>query len=260
MDFKEIMEAEILAKRKRFEERAGAKKYIRRGEHDGGVTVKDHDEQVGGVAAKNHDEQVEEEPITLKESQRSPIPLKESQQPPTLFKESQQSPTLSKESQQSSNTSPSKLPDEALLVGAMETGRIRPEDVKTDTGTVRSLVSLFLRRLIREQGAVLLQRKTEERESREGKLASSVYQQCQEHIKPLLRHLRKNTLPLDVLQSLAMICGLMQQREYVKANDMYLRLAIGNAPWPIGVTAVGIHERSSQEKIKSNQVARMSII
>uniref|UniRef100_Q99633-2 Isoform 2 of Pre-mRNA-splicing factor 18 n=1 Tax=Homo sapiens TaxID=9606 RepID=Q99633-2 len=25
-------------------------------------------------------------------------------------------------------------------------------------------------------------------------------------------------------------------REYVKANDAYLQMAIGNAPWPIGVT------------------------
>ena len=41
----------------------------------------------------------------------------------------------------------------------------------------------------------------------------------------------------------------MQEREYLKANDSYLRLSIGNAPWPIGVTMVGIHERSAREKI-----------
>ena len=34
-----------------------------------------------------------------------------------------------------------------------------------------------------------------------------------------------------------------------QANDIYLKLAIGNAPWPIGVTSVGIHERSAREKI-----------
>ena len=33
-------------------------------------------------------------------------------------------------------------------------------------------------------------------------------------------------------------------------------MAVGNAPWPIGVTMVGIHERSAREKIFSNQVAR----
>jgi pre-mRNA-splicing factor 18 len=45
------------------------------------------------------------------------------------------------------------------------------------------------------------------------------------------------------------ICMYMQEREYLKANDSYLRLSIGNAPWPIGVTMVGIHERSAREKI-----------
>lgn len=47
---------------------------------------------------------------------------------------------------------------------------------------------------------------------------------------------------------------MMRAREYVKANDAYLRLSIGNAPWPMGVTMVGIHERSAREKIFSNQV------
>lgn len=41
------------------------------------------------------------------------------------------------------------------------------------------------------------------------------------------------------------------------ANDAYLRLSIGNAPWPIGVTMVGIHERSARERIHSNQVAHV---
>lgn len=49
----------------------------------------------------------------------------------------------------------------------------------------------------------------------------------------------------------------MQTREYIKANDAYLRLSIGNAPWPIGVTMVGIHERSGREKIFSNNVAHV---
>ncbi|OMH81979.1 Pre-mRNA-splicing factor 18 [Zancudomyces culisetae] len=49
----------------------------------------------------------------------------------------------------------------------------------------------------------------------------------------------------------------MHQREYIKANDCYLRLAIGNAPWPIGVTMVGIHERSARENINASKVAHV---
>jgi pre-mRNA-splicing factor 18 len=79
-----------------------------------------------------------------------------------------------------------------------------------------------------------------------------------------------------VLGRLAEIVHFMQKREYQKANDSYLRLSIGNAPWPIGVTMVGyviqilsshfldltnmclrIHERSAREKISTDQVAHV---
>lgn len=44
----------------------------------------------------------------------------------------------------------------------------------------------------------------------------------------------------DVLMNIAKIAHYMQVREYLKANDAYLQLSIGNAPWPIGVTMVGV--------------------
>lgn len=47
------------------------------------------------------------------------------------------------------------------------------------------------------------------------------------------------SLPADVLARMAEIVHYMQKRQYQKANDSYLRLSIGNAPWPIGVTMVG---------------------
>lgn len=36
----------------------------------------------------------------------------------------------------------------------------------------------------------------------------------------------------------AQIFRQMYERNYVQAADMYLRMAIGNAAWPIGVTMV----------------------
>ena len=47
------------------------------------------------------------------------------------------------------------------------------------------------------------------------------------------------------------------KRDYLAAMDQYIKLAIGNAPWPIGVTMVGIHERSAREKIYTNSVAHI---
>lgn len=88
-------------------------------------------------------------------------------------------------------------------------------------------------------------------------MASATQQQSQDYLKPFFQKLKSQTLPADVLEHIVQISNYMQMREYVKANDVYLRLSIGNAPWPIGVTMVGIHERSAREKIHSNQVAHV---
>jgi pre-mRNA-splicing factor 18 len=80
-----------------------------------------------------------------------------------------------------------------------------------------------------------------------------------------------------MLARMAEVVHYMQKRQYQRANDSYLRLSIGNAPWPIGVTMVGcvffswfcscrllfgsqhysIHERSAREKISADQVAHV---
>jgi pre-mRNA-splicing factor 18 len=64
-------------------------------------------------------------------------------------------------------------------------------------------------------------------------------------------------MPPDVIRLLAEIVHHMQTRGYQKANDAYLRLSIGNAAWPIGVTSVGIHERSAREKIGIDNIAHV---
>jgi len=64
-------------------------------------------------------------------------------------------------------------------------------------------------------------------------------------------------MPADVIRYLAEIVHHMQTRSYQRANDAYLRLSIGNAAWPIGVTSVGIHERSAREKIGQDNIAHV---
>ncbi|XP_030072355.1 pre-mRNA-splicing factor 18 isoform X2 [Microcaecilia unicolor] len=91
----------------------------------------------------------------------------------------------------------------------------------------------------------------------QGKLASATHKQTESYLRPLFRKLRKRTLPADIKESITDIIQFMLQREYVKANDAYLQMAIGNAPWPIGVTMVGIHARTGREKIFSKHVAHV---
>uniref|UniRef100_A0A8C5BED3 Pre-mRNA-splicing factor 18 n=1 Tax=Gadus morhua TaxID=8049 RepID=A0A8C5BED3_GADMO len=91
----------------------------------------------------------------------------------------------------------------------------------------------------------------------QGKLASATHSQTETYLKPLFRKLRKKNLPADIKESITDIIKFMLEREYVKANDAYLQMAIGNAPWPIGVTMVGIHARTGREKIFSKHVAHV---
>ena len=51
-------------------------------------------------------------------------------------------------------------------------------------------------------------------------------------------HCQDHSLHDELRTGLWMIVDAMRQRNYMYANDIYLKLAIGNSPWPIGVTQV----------------------
>lgn len=96
-----------------------------------------------------------------------------------------------------------------------------------------------------------------EKMSVRGKMDSATYTQTQAYLRPLFKCLRKRSLQDDIMECLIEIVQHCLERDYVKANDAYLQMAIGNAPWPIGVTMVGIHARTGREKIFSKHVAHV---
>ena len=53
-----------------------------------------------------------------------------------------------------------------------------------------------------------------------------------------------------LLAGLTMIVDHCKERNYLAAYEIYMGVSIGNAAWPIGVTQVGLHERSAREKIR----------
>ena len=91
----------------------------------------------------------------------------------------------------------------------------------------------------------------------EGKIEDGKYKMCKSNIRPLLKELRKNKLSNEILDSLYIIVQYCLMKEYMKADDKYLALGIGNSPWPMGVTMVGIHERSGRSRIYTSQVAHV---
>ncbi|XP_070763330.1 pre-mRNA-splicing factor 18 isoform X3 [Enoplosus armatus] len=97
----------------------------------------------------------------------------------------------------------------------------------------QDVIDKFLRFLLGVWAKDLNSREDHVKRGVQGKLASATHSQTESYLKPLFRKLRK------------------------KANDAYLQMAIGNAPWPIGVTMVGIHARTGREKIFSKHVAHV---
>ncbi|KAJ2914523.1 hypothetical protein MD484_g5915, partial [Candolleomyces efflorescens] len=129
--------------------------------------------------------------------------------------------------------------------------------VKTDPDKLYPIIYYALKRILKEWGESMDDRPIEVKQSRSGKTAAATQVQSAEYLKPLFKQLRSRSLPSDMLARIAEIVHHMQKRQYQRANDSYLRLSIGNAPWPIGVTMVGIHERSAREKISADQVAHV---
>ncbi|RPD60962.1 Prp18-domain-containing protein [Lentinus tigrinus ALCF2SS1-7] len=131
------------------------------------------------------------------------------------------------------------------------------ELVKTDPDKLYPIIYYALKRALKEWEQWMDDRPDHIKRTTQGKLAAATQRQSAEYLKPLFKLLRTRNLPPDVLARVAEIVHHMQKRQYSKANDSYLRLSIGNAPWPIGVTMVGIHERSAREKISTDQVAHV---
>ncbi|KAL7750411.1 hypothetical protein RI367_004185 [Sorochytrium milnesiophthora] len=134
---------------------------------------------------------------------------------------------------------------------------ITPDLFNSDPDRCYILVYVYIRQLLDAWEAELNDRPDHEKRSTAGKLEHTKYVQTKDNLKPFFRLLKKKKVEDDVMEKIAEILDFVQNREYVKANDSYLRLSIGNSPWPIGVTMVGIHERSAREKIFSNQVAHV---
>ena len=90
-----------------------------------------------------------------------------------------------------------------------------------------------------------------------GSQLKCVLLQTKMYIKPLLKLLKKNTMSDDIRDSLSSMVKYIMHKDYILANEKYMEMAIGNAPWPIGVTNAGIHARPGRERIFSKHVAHV---
>ncbi|KXS19183.1 Prp18-domain-containing protein [Gonapodya prolifera JEL478] len=146
--------------------------------------------------------------------------------------------------------------EEAELEG-VDTTPICVDLLMKDPERTYHLLSVYFRRLFMAWEKDLESRSDEDKRSNEGKKREAMFRQTTDYMRPFFKALSSKNLDADVVARISEIADWLQKREYQRANNAYLTLSIGNAPWPIGVTMVGIHERSAREKIFAAQVAHV---
>lgn len=130
--------------------------------------------------------------------------------------------------------------------------------VGPDLGTKRTTtrVLLWLRSVLRAWEASLVSRAAEGTNA-QLKAERAQFRQSKQYLKPLRRSLRDKSVDPGILTSLQKIAENCDLRKYREAKEAYMRLAIGNHAWPIGVTQVTFHDRPNRHNIGEDNVAHI---
>ncbi|KAI8966225.1 hypothetical protein F5Y11DRAFT_187402 [Daldinia sp. FL1419] len=196
-----------------------------------------------GSAAAEGEEDIPEEELISK--------LRELGEPATLFGETHRA-KLKRYRRLTTVVTAGPIPTTLQLVEEkdMKVDGSIPQDKAGRQYLFRQLASYFTM-VLREWEAALA--REENRDTFAGKAAINAMVSSRDNMVPLFRKFEKGELEDDILKPVVEIVQAAQERRYVDANDGYLRLSIGKAAWPIGVTMVGIHERSAREKLHDGE-------
>lgn len=93
------------------------------------------------------------------------------------------------------------------------------------------IILTFMKFIMEIWGKNLNARPDDVKSKTSARIASAMYTQTTDYLKPLFKQLAKNKVSEDILRHLTNICKSMMERNYVQANSAYLQMAIGNAPW-----------------------------
>lgn len=138
----------------------------------------------------------------------------------------------------------------AIILGSSD----ELQDVYRDCDTMNK----FLKYLLAKWAKQLNDRDEDEKKSASGKHDASIYVQTCTNIKVLQNSLDSRSINNDIRHHLIKICRLLIiDRDYIQANNAYMEMAIGNAPWPVGVTRSGLHQRPGSAKAYVSNIAHV---
>jgi pre-mRNA-splicing factor 18 len=126
-----------------------------------------------------------------------------------------------------------------------------------DPTSLEEEILFFFREAVRDMGLAIEKKNEGEKMTASVRQEVLLYGQLRSFIKPLFVDLQAEQVPSEVLQKIGEIVSFLKKGEYAKASDTYYKMAIGNAAWPIGITGIGIHERSAHERIAVSEVGHI---
>merc|ERR1712113_593944 len=119
------------------------------------------------------------------------------------------------------------------------------------------VVIMWSRMTLREWESTLTKRAPVEQNSTAFKTEKAQYRQSKQYLKPLRRALRDAEVQPSIVRCLAGIAACCKRQQYREAKEAYMRLAIGNSPWPMGVTFVTFHDRPNRHNIAEESSAHV---
>lgn len=142
-----------------------------------------------------------------------------------------------------------------------ESGSVEPQNVKDLEGMsfkeLGKYAKVYFKAILGRWEEELTSRSTETKNSGRGRAATQRFKESKGSMKAYFKDIRAGTMHIDVVGGISKIVFFLKTREYIKAHDQYMLMAIGNSPWPIGVTAVGIHSRGARDRIGANKIAHI---
>lgn len=138
------------------------------------------------------------------------------------------------------------MSEEAKL---MATFKAAAEALEEKNMCTEDIIDKRLKKWMADWHADLEKRSVQDTLTAAGKQADVRYKETKEYLRPLFYKLKNRTLDAQLLAGIKIITDAIKDRNYLHAYKIYMGVAIGNSPWPIGVTQVGLHERASREKI-----------
>jgi len=148
----------------------------------------------------------------------------------------------------------------------LEKDRLKQEARRTKYDKARSksefehmedYILFYFKRINRLWEKRLNDRSEAEKLSQDGKAETARQKQARRDIKPFFKLLKNRNSTPEIVRHVTAVVDALLKREYSLAEEKYLEMSIGNAPWPMGVTQVGIHERAGRSKIFSSQIAHI---